>query len=147
MKNPSLFTVNLVSNFLRIANGAIFIIVGAAQLFTAPEYGISLAGTVILAVTLLGAFIEERWIFDTERESATFRFGLVFFAHRRVIPFSEIAALEFDDFEKGFNKQKWTRIILRIPSGKDEILDTVNKAKAADLIARAERLAAFFAAR
>ncbi len=147
MDNPNVFSINLVSPAVRGINAAIAAIVLAAQALFAGEQGVSVAGLAILLIAIVGALIEERWIFDLERETARFRFGLLFAAHTRTIPFSAISAIEFDDFEKGFNRQKWTRIVIRVPGGKDEILDTVNRNKARALIARAERLAAFFAAR
>ncbi len=147
MNNAETFTVDLVSPVLRGFNAFIFLVVASSQFFLAGDRGVSVAGILILAVTLLGTLLEERWSFDPGSETARFRFGLLFAAHVRTIPFAEISAVEFDDFEKGFNKQKWTRIILRVPGGKDEIIDTVNRKRAGALIAKAERLADFFAAR
>jgi len=147
MNKPDTFEVNLVSPALRALNAVIFAVVAAAQILALGETGLSVAGILIMAVSALGALFEERWTFDLSAETARFRFGLLFLAHARVIPFADISRIEFDDFEKGFNKQKWTRVVMRVPGGKDEIIDTVNRKKATALIAKAERLASFFESR
>ena len=45
---------------------------------------------ILCIVTGLGAFYEERWIFDRKRGVCENRFGLVHFHRRRSIPFDEI---------------------------------------------------------
>lgn len=147
MKDADLFTIDLVSPILRATNAVIFAVIGLSQILAAAGEGISVAGMLLLVITALGALLEERWVFNLKSETASFRFGLLFAAHKRTIPFNEITAVEFDDFEKGFNKQQWTRIVMRVTSGKDEIIDTVNRKRALKLIEKAERLAEFFKSR
>lgn len=147
MKRTEEFSINLVSPALRATNAIAFGVVLAGEFLYSYWPPISLASIAILAITAIGALFEERWVFDAKGEVARFRFGLVFLAHTRSIPFSSIASVEFDDFERGFRKVPWTRIVLRVRDGKDEVLDSVNRKHAEKTIANAERLAAYFASR
>ncbi len=147
MKNRDTFSIDLVSPLMRAANGLIFAVILGAEITASGDAGPSLAGIAILLVTALGAIFEERWVFDLKTENAHFRFGVVFLAHRRSIPFSSIRGVDIEDFERGFRKQPWTRIVLRLSDRQDEIIASVEKRRGAAAIAKAERLRDYFAAR
>lgn len=147
MKNRDVFSIDLVSPLMRAANGLIFAVILAAELTASGDAGPSLAGAAILVVTALGAVFEERWVFNLQTETAHFRFGLVFLAHRRSIPFASIQGVDIEDFERGFRKQVWSRIVLRLSDRQDEIIATVERKRGAPVIAKAERLKEFIAAR
>lgn len=61
------------------------------------------AGFAVVLSAAAAACYEERWTFDPASRSVRFRFGLLFLARTRSVPFDSIESAEVETFVKGAN--------------------------------------------
>ena len=66
-----------------------------AGIGTNPPGTVPVVGILILILSVLGVFYEERWIFDRGEGMIEFRMGLLFLNKKRRYPFKEVEAFTF----------------------------------------------------
>lgn len=121
------------------------------------------AGIVAVLIALLAVLYEERWTFDPGTRVVTYRFGLLFLASTRVIPFGAVGWVGYERFVKGvrpgaaepaeeerpgirlggglFRRKVYRTIALYLVDGPRLVVETENEKKAAALEAAARQIA------
>lgn len=136
--------LSLVSPAFRLAYGAMAAVIALSAIVALPDYAISLPAAVLFALCALAALYEERWTFDAEGSTITFSHGLLFLARRRRWDFGDVAELRREDFERGFAKTPYTRIVLALKDGSEEVIESAKAKKAAKHLGTIERLSGYF---
>lgn len=137
----------------RAAFAGIAAAIGASA-FVSGE-ALDLPGAALLAVSAAAALYEERWSFDPGKRLAVFRFGLLFLARRRTLPFDSVEAAATELFEKGsrpgtgageerkgfFRPKRYARLVLRLKDAERLVVETVPAAELGRLEGMAGRIA------
>ena len=62
-----------------------------------PGEKIPVIGIILILISIISVFYEERWIFDRKAEIIEYRFGLIFFYKKEKIAFDEIDEFNYSE--------------------------------------------------
>lgn len=142
--NPRRLVISLVPTYTRILNAITVTILSASLIAFYSENGVVPILAIAIGISLLFLCYEERWVFDSFTEEVIFRNGLLFIAKRKKISFTDIESVSCMEFEKGFRKTKFTRIVVIEKNGTETVLASVPTEKQTTLIKQARDLESFF---
>ena len=120
----------------------------AAELARALPRALGPVGNAVLLLAVAAALYEERWTFDPRTRSVSFRFGLVFAARSRSVPFDQVESVAVETFVKGtqpgtgdadgieaeaepeglkrlFRKKKYASLVLYLKDAERLVVETV----------------------
>lgn len=72
-----------------------------AGIGTNPPEGVPVVGIIIMTLSALAVFYEERWIFDRETKRIEYRMGLIFLNRKRRYSFDEVETFTFVTLQRG----------------------------------------------